>query len=336
MAPHFDPPMWEQRRICIANTLYAHNVQSVLEVGCGEGNVLSFLVSPSPNDQHPITHLTGLDISSSALNLASQALRPTLQDTRDLRTDPLHITLLLGDATAGPLGQDFDADAVVCSEVIEHVHEAQVGALTAAIFAIAPRLVIVTTPNTEFNANFAGLNYGTPEARLRDADHKFEWTRAQFEQWADAAAEAFAYNLEVRAIGLRMRGASEGFVACGGCSQMAVFVRRPEARRRSQRETGAGRPVVVARFEYPVFEGPRLSGAELAGLVREMAQMVSDCESTCFGFESLWDVLEVRQQFGRRSALAEWLDAGHGGIFAVASSASGSAAGRRYRIGSCS
>ena len=42
---------------------------------------------------------------------------------------------------------------------------------------INPLVVIVTTPNAEFNVlfpNFTGF---------RHPDHKFEWTRAQFQDW---------------------------------------------------------------------------------------------------------------------------------------------------------
>ena len=46
-----------------------------------------------------------------------------------------------------------------------------------------PKIVIVTTPNVEFNVYFPQLKYGTPEARLRIEDHRFEWTRSEFQEW---------------------------------------------------------------------------------------------------------------------------------------------------------
>ena len=45
------------------------------------------------------------------------------------------------------------------------------------------RVVVVTTPNAEFNVHFSGLNYGKSDSIFRDADHKFEWTRMEFESW---------------------------------------------------------------------------------------------------------------------------------------------------------
>ncbi|KAJ2494445.1 hypothetical protein GGI11_008844, partial [Coemansia sp. RSA 2049] len=62
MAPYFFPPMWEQRRIRIARVLRDYGAESVLEVGCGEGNILSFLVSEAAtasDGRAPITRLYG-------------------------------------------------------------------------------------------------------------------------------------------------------------------------------------------------------------------------------------------------------------------------------------
>lgn len=53
-----------------------------------------------------------------------------------------------------------------------------------AVFGVyKPKLCIVSTPNVEFNANFKELGYGVPDAKFRHPDHKFEWTRAEFQDW---------------------------------------------------------------------------------------------------------------------------------------------------------
>ena len=49
--------------------------------------------------------------------------------------------------------------------------------------ALKPKLVIVSTPNAEFNIYFSQLNYGTPKAIFRNDDHRFEWTRREFQDW---------------------------------------------------------------------------------------------------------------------------------------------------------
>jgi hypothetical protein len=42
---------------------------------------------------------------------------------------------------------------------------------------LQPKVVVVTTPNCEFNVLFPDLK------RFRHYDHKFEWTREEFQSW---------------------------------------------------------------------------------------------------------------------------------------------------------
>ncbi|KAJ2182136.1 hypothetical protein GGF45_001070 [Coemansia sp. RSA 551] len=307
MEPYFFPALWEQRRICIARTLYEHHIHSVLEVGCGEGNVLSFLVSQSPNDEHPITRLCGIDINNAALDLAYERLQPNDDDKRDLRVDPLSVQLFHGDASV-PV-PDLSVDAVVCTEVIEHVDE-HVGApaLTHAVLGgYNPLLAVFTTPNAEFNVNFPGLAYGTPDARFRDDDHKFEWTREQFRSWAEGAADKYGYTVAIRGIGLSMRNPIAGFDSYGGCTQMAVFTRNAvDSTTHSDVVTGSP-PRLYASTEYPAFTQPQLSSIALQKLVRKFALDICNTQHA-FQLDDLWDILEIKQQFKRCRALEKWLD----------------------------
>jgi len=66
---------------------------------------------------------------------------------------------------------------MICCRV-EHLSDVELSRLPNAIFGqIAPRLVIVTTPNVEFNVLFPN------QTGFRHPDHKFEWTRDQFGDW---------------------------------------------------------------------------------------------------------------------------------------------------------
>ncbi|KAJ2481773.1 hypothetical protein IWW56_001487 [Coemansia sp. RSA 2131] len=307
MEPYFFPALWEQRRICIAQTLYEHRVQSVLEVGCGEGNVVAFLVSPSPNDEHPITRLCGIDIKNDALDVAYERLQPNDDDKRDLRVDPLNIQLFHGDASV-PV-PDLSVDAVVCTEVIEHVDE-QVGApaLTHAVLGgYNPLLAVFTTPNAEFNVNFPGLAYGTPDARFRDDDHKFEWTREQFRSWAESAASKYGYTVEIRGIGLSMRNPIASFEPYGGCTQMAVFTRNAADSTTHFDVVTGSPPRLHASAEYPVFTQPQLNSIALRSLVRKFALDICNAQQA-FQLDELWDILEIKQQFKRCRMLEKWLD----------------------------
>jgi hypothetical protein len=74
--------------------------------------------------------------------------------------------------------------------------------------------VIVTTPNVEYNALFETLPTGT----LRHRDHRFEWTRAEFEAWATGIAGRHGYTVELAGIGPEDTDR-------GSPTQMAVFRR---------------------------------------------------------------------------------------------------------------
>lgn len=75
-------------------------------------------------------------------------------------------------------------DAIICSEVIEHLYAPVLDRiLNTALGQYHPRIFIVTTPNAEYNVHFEQLNYGQPNAVFRHDDHKFEWTRQEFQTW---------------------------------------------------------------------------------------------------------------------------------------------------------
>jgi 3' terminal RNA ribose 2'-O-methyltransferase Hen1 len=107
----------------------------------------------------------------------------------------------------------FDAATVV--EVIEHLDTPRLAAFERVVFAFArPTHAIVTTPNAEYNSVFETL----PAGQFRHRDHRFEWTRAEFEAWARRIAETHSYAVRFQQIGPEdsERGAP---------TQMAVFSR---------------------------------------------------------------------------------------------------------------
>jgi 3' terminal RNA ribose 2'-O-methyltransferase Hen1 len=106
-------------------------------------------------------------------------------------------------------------DAAVLMEVVEHIDPPRLPALERAVFgSAAPGTVLVTTPNAEYNACFEGLAAG----RLRHHDHRFEWTRGQFQDWAGRAGAAFGYQVRFLPVGAEDP-------AAGPPTQLAVFTR---------------------------------------------------------------------------------------------------------------
>jgi hypothetical protein len=65
--------------------------------------------------------------------------------------------------------------------MIEHLDAPRLSAFERVLFEFAhPAYAVVTTPNSEYNSVFETL----PAGQFRHRDHRFEWTRAEFEQWA--------------------------------------------------------------------------------------------------------------------------------------------------------
>jgi hypothetical protein len=86
-------------------------------------------------------------------------------------------------------------------------------ALERVLFEFArPRDIIITTPNREYNVLFPTL----PPGKLRHSDHRFEWTRAEFANWAESMSGRFGYAVRFEPIG----PVDEQY---GAPSQMAVF-----------------------------------------------------------------------------------------------------------------
>jgi hypothetical protein len=74
--------------------------------------------------------------------------------------------------------------------------------------------VVSTTANAEYNVRFENL----PSGRFRHRDHRFEWSRAEFQEWARRAAERFGYEVRFLPIGAEDP-------AVGPPTQMGVFTR---------------------------------------------------------------------------------------------------------------
>ncbi len=178
----------EQRLETVTQTLLAAEAQRVLDLGCGEGRLLKRLLM-----EKQLTRLVGVDVSITALERAASRLKLDNMTERQRS----RIELLQGSSTyRDSRFNGFDAIALV--EVIEHLELDRLPALERVIFEYArPKTVIVTTPNRDYNAKFANLADG----KLRHADHRFEWTRAEFAAWCTQVAERFGYQVNIQPIG---------------------------------------------------------------------------------------------------------------------------------------
>jgi 3' terminal RNA ribose 2'-O-methyltransferase Hen1 len=182
------PSLAAQRRAAVVEVLRELGARRVADLGCGAGALLRDLIA-----EPSFTEVLGVDVSARALAVAARRLR--LDRAPDRVRD--RVTLRQSALTyADPSLAGFDAAVLV--EVVEHVDPERLPALEHAVFAVArPGAVLVTTPNAEHNVRFAGL----PAGAFRHADHRFEWTRAQFREWAGAVAAHHGYAVEFRPVG---------------------------------------------------------------------------------------------------------------------------------------
>ena len=176
---------------------------SVIDLGCGEGKLLQRLIS-----ERGIARIVGVEVAPKVLARAADRLRiENMPDLQRRRIELLQGSLVYRDDRLG----GFDAAAVV--EVIEHMEADRLTAFEAAVFAHArPGTVIVTTPNREYNVLFEGLGGD----KLRHPDHRFEWTRSEFEGWAKQLAERNGYTV-------RFEGIGPAHAEHGSPTQMGVF-----------------------------------------------------------------------------------------------------------------
>src|SRR6266699_1967513 len=112
--------------------------------------------------------------------------------------------------------EGYDAAAVV--EVIEHLDPPRLAAFERVLFQFArPSTVAITTPNIEYNVKFETL----PAGKTRHKDHRFEWTRAEFQTWSANVAERFGYTVRFLPIG-------PDDPVVGPPTQMGVFSRQQQ------------------------------------------------------------------------------------------------------------
>ncbi|XP_027920810.1 small RNA 2'-O-methyltransferase isoform X3 [Vigna unguiculata] len=226
----FSPPLSKQRVEFGVQQILESHASTLIDFGCGSGSLLEALL----NYPTSLEKMAGVDISQKGLSRAAKVLNSKLCTNSDAGrqwTGVQSVILYEGSITNfGSQLQGFDIGT--CLEVIEHMEEDQACLFgDVALSFFRPRILIVSTPNFEYNVVLQKSNPPAQEqeelddktllqsCKFRNHDHKFEWTRAQFRQWASDLAARHNYKVEFSGVG----GSAE--VEPGYASQIAVFKR---------------------------------------------------------------------------------------------------------------
>jgi 3' terminal RNA ribose 2'-O-methyltransferase Hen1 len=193
----------EQRLGAVLAALRSSGAKRILDLGCGEGKLLRELLADPQ-----FTEILGMDVSIRSLEIAHRRLKlDKLPERQRDRIRLIHGALTYRDERLA----NFDAAALV--EVIEHLDPPRLKAFERVVFEYAhPRTVVLTTPNCEYNVIWESL----PAGEMRHTDHRFEWTRVEFQDWASGVAERFGYTVRYLPVGPEDAEA-------GAPSQMAIF-----------------------------------------------------------------------------------------------------------------
>ncbi|NXT17382.1 HENMT methyltransferase, partial [Syrrhaptes paradoxus] len=206
----FTPPLYKQRYEFIKDLVGKYKPKKVADLGCADCTLLWMLKFCSC-----IEVLAGLDICASVMKENMHRLSPLPGDYLQPAERSLTITLHHGSvAHKDPCMLGFDM--VTCVELIEHLEESELNKFPEVVFGfMAPSIVVISTPNSEFNALLPGVTL------FRHPDHKFEWNQAQFRRWALETARRYDYSVEFTGVGHPPTGMEN----VGFCTQIGVFAR---------------------------------------------------------------------------------------------------------------
>uniref|UniRef100_UPI0037E9BCD0 small RNA 2'-O-methyltransferase n=1 Tax=Semicossyphus pulcher TaxID=241346 RepID=UPI0037E9BCD0 len=211
MEPMFSPPLHRQRHQFVIDFVKINKPKKVVDLGCNECALLKKL-----KFHREIELLVGVDINGATVKKHMYGLAPLSTDYLQPTYDKLRIELYQGSVTQND-ARLRGFDLVTSIELIEHLTLPDVELFSEVVFGyMTPVAVIVSTPNSEFNPLLPGLR------GFRHSDHKFEWTRAEFQSWAHKVSSEFGYEVEFTGVGEAPPGQQE---RVGFCSQIGVFHR---------------------------------------------------------------------------------------------------------------
>ncbi|XP_073149398.1 small RNA 2'-O-methyltransferase-like [Henckelia pumila] len=225
----FSPPLSKQRVEFAVRHIKEFSASSLVDFGCGSGSLLdSLLLYPTSLEK-----IVGVDISQRSLARAAKSLHTKLNSLLDAKDTSSAIkSAVLYDGSITKYDSRLHGfDIATCLEVIEHMEEKDARLFGDVVLSsFCPKILIVSTPNYEYNVILQGSTLQSLEddpdeknqaqsCKFRNHDHKFEWTRSQFNRWASDLAARHNYSVAFSGVG----GSAD--TEPGFASQIAIFRR---------------------------------------------------------------------------------------------------------------
>ena len=164
------------------------NPSKVLDLGCGEGNLIGMLAD------EPF-QVTGMDSSEKAIHRAYKNLRKKRKISRDGNVKIVQGSLYYKDSRF----KGFDT--IVLCEVIEHIELERVKSVIDNIMFLEPENFILSTPNKDFNKFFENL-----KDELRYYDHRFEFTYNEFLEFCTWICNTYGFTCNIEDFGKEIDG----------------------------------------------------------------------------------------------------------------------------------
>lgn len=185
----FDPPLYIQRYNNVSGLLFDFNCKSFMDIGSAECKLIHLLKQTNQN----LNLIIGLDLDESILEKNKSKFTDNLVDLFHCRENPLDLYIIKGDISKPDkyflekfCQKNCGLDFVSMVEIIEHMYPETLQNCIHTVFEhLRPKYVLISTPNSEFNVVFEENVYDERkiDQKFRHWDHKFEWSREEFEKW---------------------------------------------------------------------------------------------------------------------------------------------------------
>ncbi|XP_049585559.1 small RNA 2'-O-methyltransferase [Syngnathus scovelli] len=211
MNPWFKPSLHRQRHEFVIDFVRRNKPKKVVDLGCAECSLLQKL-----RFHRQIELLVGVDLNGHKLRKKMHGLAPLATDYLQPTWNQLCVQLYQGCLTQKDARfRGFDLATAI--ELIEHLPLDDLKRFCEVLFGyMAPQTVIISTPNSDFNQLFPLTT------AFRHSDHKFEWSREEFQSWSQNVCSKFGYKAKFSGVGQAPPGQEQ---TIGFCTQIAVFDR---------------------------------------------------------------------------------------------------------------